>query len=138
MFLIQRRTRVVVSEHVVEFVAVVGRRIKFVEAQLVLIVNGCAAAEEPVVFEVLVVVVVAIQLILHQVKRDLLMNYLANFLYYDRMVTSCHLSEAGSKTKLESFSALMGVVVGPGGYPDFERRRKVHSFPALNLLLREQ
>ena len=138
MFQFRHRTKVAVDEHVAEFVAVVGRRIKFVEAQLVLIVNGYAAAEEPAAFEVLVVVVVVIQLILHQVKRDLLVNYLANFLYYDRMVTSCHLSEAGSKTKLESFSTLMGVVVGPGVYPDFERRRKVHSFPALNLLLREQ
>ena len=83
----RHHTKVAVDEHVAEFVAVVGRRIKFVEAQLVLIVNGYAAAEEPAAFEVLVVVVVVIQLILHQVKMDLLMSYLGNFLCYDMMVT---------------------------------------------------
>ena len=78
---------VVANEHVAESVAVVGRRIMFVEAQLVLIVNGYAAAEEPAAFEVLVVVVVVIQLILHQVKMDLSMSCLGNFLCYDMMVT---------------------------------------------------
>jgi len=92
-----------VSGHVAEFVAVVGRPIRFVEAQLVLIVNGCAVAGVPAVFEVLVVVVVVIQLILHQVKKGLLMSYPVNFLYYDRMVILYHLLEVGSKMKLESF-----------------------------------
>ena len=76
-----------VSGHVAEFVAVVGRQTRFVEAQLVLIVNGCAVAGVPAVFEVLVVVVVVIQLILHQVKMDLSMSCLGNFLCYDMMVT---------------------------------------------------
>ena len=40
--------------------------------------------------------------------------------------------------KLENSSALMGVAVVPGEYQDFERRRKVHSFLVLNLLLHEQ
>ena len=76
--------RVAVSAHAVEFVVAVVQQIMFVEAQLALIVNGYAAAEEAAI-EVLVVEVGAIPLILHQAKMGLLMSCLRNFLCYDKM-----------------------------------------------------
>ena len=74
---------VVVNEHVVGFAAAVVQPIMSVVAQLELIVNDCAAAEEAV-FEVLVVVAAGILLILHQEKMDPSVSCLRSFLCYDK------------------------------------------------------
>ena len=82
---LQHHKKAAVSEHAVEFVAVVEQQIMSAEVPRVQIENGYAVAVGQVVLEVLVAGAEGIRQISHQVKRGLLESCPGSFLGYDMM-----------------------------------------------------